>query len=257
MKSFRTIISIFFLLFTLCLSAQETQLSRIELLSGGSIVGKILYQNDEMVVVRTPQGARYQYLMKEVKSIDEYVEEQTAVEQVKRRKVGVMVDLTGGGSVVRNNKNGGYFGFSVSVGANNLLDRHWFLGGGFGVYDQLIPRQHLTDDFLLKDTKKSMLFVPLFINTSLPLINQKHAPFVGAALGYGFSTKKGVKGGLYASVDFGYRVQLNDYNALSVGFSWTMQQSRFDNIETVDNNYFAVNRSHIIHSLGVKLSVVL
>ncbi len=257
MNGFRKIISIVLLFFSLCLYAQDTNLSIIELQSGGSIVGKILYQNDEMVVVRTTEGARYQYLMQDIKQISNYVEQQPQTEQTKIRKVGVMVDISGGGSIVRNNKNGGFFGLSLSVGANNLLDRHWYLGGGFALYDYIIKREYLTDNFAIKENKKSMLFVPLFVNTSLPLVKGKHAPFAGAALGYGFSTKKAIKGGLFASVDFGYRVQLNDYNALQVGFSWTMQQTRFDNVETVDNNFYAVNRSHTIHSLGIKLAVIL
>ena len=251
------ITSLLFLLLSLGLFAQNTDMSVIELQSGGKIVGKILYQNEEMVVVRTEEGSRYQYMMQDVKLISPFTGETVEVEQKQQRKAGVMVEATGAGAVLRGDKNGGFFGVSVSVGAINLLNRHWFLGGGFAVNDFIMKRQTLNEEFVIKESRKSMLFVPIFINTALPLMQGKHAPFVAAALGYGFSTKKAAKGGLYASADLGYRVQLNDYNALFVGFNWSMQQSRFDNVETNGNDFFAVNRTHTLHSLGVKIAVVL
>ena len=215
------------LLSALCAHA-ETLLLR----TGARVKGDILFQNEEVVIIRNAEGARFQYPRAEIQEIltVDPVEEEAAQEEAKNeigvaKKVSIALELGGGAACIPNSAAGGGFSVDFLVGSHHIGDRHIFIGGGLGYHGSFIGAAKYN-------------FLPIQVALRLPLIEQQHAPVFGMALGYGVALSNAYKGGLYASVDFGYRYQINPKSALAIVLSAQFQQAKIGATEIIDGNTF-------------------
>jgi hypothetical protein len=240
MKKLYTIALI--LLCALCAHA-ETLILR----TGARVKGYILFQNEEVVVLRNAEGARFQYPRAEVQEIlmVDPVEEEVVVEEQKdeiktAKKVSVSLELGGGAACIPNSAVGGGFSVDFLVGSHHIGQRHLFLGAGLGYHGMFIGAEKYN-------------FLPVQVALRLPLLEQKHAPVFGMALGYGIALSKTYKGGLYASIDFGYRYQINEKSALAVVASAQFQQAKIAATEIVEGNTFTNYTGRYLVSPELKL----
>ena len=225
MKKLYTIALI--LLCALCAHA-ETLILR----TGARVKGEIIIQNEEVVIIRNAEGARFQYPRAEIQEIltVDPVEEEVVVEEQKdeiktAKKVSVSLELGGGAACIPNSAVGGGFSVDFLVGSHHISQRHLFLGAGLGYHGMFIGAEKYN-------------FLPIQVALRLPLLEQKHAPVFGMALGYGIALSKTYKGGLYASIDFGYRYQINEKSALAVVASAQFQQAKIAATEIVEGKTF-------------------
>lgn len=240
MKKLYTIALI--LLCALCAHA-ETLILR----TGARVKGEILFQNEEVVVLRNAEGARFQYPRAEILEIltVDPVEEEVVVEEQKdeiktAKKVSVSLELGGGAACIPNSAVGGGFSVDFLVGSHHIGQRHLFLGAGLGYHGMFIGAEKYN-------------FLPVQVALRLPLLEQKHAPVFGMALGYGIGLSKTYKGGLYASIDFGYRYQINEKSALAVVASAQFQQAKIAATEIVEGNLFTNYTGRYLVSPELKL----
>ena len=240
MKKLYTIALI--LLCALCAHA-ETLILR----TGARVKGDILFQNEEVVVLRNAEGARFQYPRAEIQEIltVDPVEEEVVVEEQKdeiktAKKVSVSLELGGGAACIPNSAVGGGFSVDFLVGSHHIGQRHLFLGAGLGYHGMFISAEKYN-------------FLPVQVALRLPLLEQKHAPVFGMALGYGIALSKTYKGGLYASIDFGYRYQINEKSALAVVASAQFQQAKIAATEIVEGNTFTNYTGRYLVSPELKL----
>ena len=240
MKKLYTIALI--LLCAICAHA-ETLILR----TGARVKGEILFRNEEVVVLRNAEGARFQYPRAEVQEIlmVDPVEEEVVVEEQKdeiktAKKVSVSLELGGGAACIPNSAVGGGFSVDFLVGSHHIGQRHLFLGAGLGYHGMFIGAEKYN-------------FLPVQVALRLPLLEQKHAPVFGMALGYGIALSKTYKGGLYASIDFGYRYQINEKSALAVVASAQFQQAKIAAAEIVEGNTFTNYTGRYLVSPELKL----
>ena len=240
MKKLYTIALI--LLCALCAHA-ETLILR----TGARVKGEILFRNEEVVIIRNAEGARFQYPRAEVQEIlmVDPVEEEVVVEEQKdeiktAKKVSVSLELGGGAACIPNSAVGGGFSVDFLVGSHHIGQRHLFLGAGLGYHGMFIGAEKYN-------------FLPVQVALRLPLLEQKHAPVFGMALGYGIALSKTYKGGLYASIDFGYRYQINEKSALAVVASAQFQQAKIAAAEIVEGNTFTNYAGRYLVSPELKL----
>ena len=215
--------------------------------TGARVKGDILFQNEEVVVLRNAEGARFQYPRAEVQEIlmVDPVEEEVVVEEQKdeiktAKKVSVSLELGGGAACIPNSAVGGGFSVDFLVGSHHIGQRHLFLGAGLGYHGMFIGAEKYN-------------FLPVQVALRLPLLEQKHAPVFGMALGYGIGLSKTYKGGLYASIDFGYRYQINEKSALAVVASAQFQQAKIAATEIVEGNTFTNYTGRYLVSPELKL----
>jgi hypothetical protein len=173
------------------------------------------------------------------------VEEEVVVEEQKdeiktAKKVSVSLELGGGVACIPNSAVGGGFSVDFLVGSHHIGQRHLFLGAGLGYHGMFIGAEKYN-------------FLPVQVALRLPLIEQKHAPVFGMALGYGIALSKTYKGGLYASIDFGYRYQINEKSALAVVASAQFQQAKIAATEIVEGNTFTNYTGRYLVSPELKL----
>lgn len=196
--------------------------SVITLRNGKTIRGEILVSNEEVVIIRDDSGARFQYPASEVTSVKET--ENTSAETPKSeeeshkpqgKKVTLQVDLTGGGAFIPQESNGGHIGGEFMIGSRYVGGRSIFIGGGIGVHGMFLGG-------------KTYTFLPIQAAINVPIIEGKHAPFVGAAVGYGFGVSGGATGGIFTAAQVGYRYNINARSALLISLRAQFQEAKID-----------------------------
>ena len=235
----------FALLCAVCAHA-ETLILR----TGARVKGEILFQNEEVVIIRNAEGARFQYPRAEVQEIlmVDPVEEVEVVEETKAeistsKKVAISLELGGGAACIPNSAVGGGFSVDFLVGSHHIGQRHIFLGAGLGYHGMFIGAEKYN-------------FLPIQLALRLPLLEQKHAPLFGMALGYGIALSKDYKCGIYAGLDFGYRYQINEKTALAVVASAQFQQAKIAATEIIDGSTFTNYTGRYLVSPELKLIVM-
>ena len=232
---------LFLLAFVSCAYA-ETLILR----TGARIKGTIIFQNEEVVIIRDAEGARFQYPKSDVAEITEETEEEEVVEEQEtietNKKVSILLELGGGGAFIPKDAKGGNATVNLLVGSHHLGDKHIFVGAGVGYRGLFLGGEKYN-------------FLPVQAAIRMPLIEQQHAPVFGLALGYGVALSKDYLGGLYADLDFGYRYQINDKTALSVVAFAQFLQAQIRTHEIIDETIYTNTTGRSFFSTGLKFGV--
>ena len=215
-------------------SVLVSQAAVITLTSGKKIVGEVLINNADVVIVRDNEGARFQYPAAEVVSVveDETSEEEETPQQEEKKsqggkKVTFLLDWGGGGAFVPHDDNGGFFGGELLIGSRYIGQKSIFLGGGLNVECMFMPNA-------------TYVFLPLEVALKVPFLEGKHSPFVGVNIGYGFGVKN-CKGGVYTSAEVGWRYTINPRANMYVSLRVQFQQATVTGTTTIDQTTFNDN----------------
>ncbi len=221
-----------FTLFFLLLAVTTLHAEVIVLRTGAEIRGTIVFQNDDVVIVKDASGARYQYPRADIQSITENTTRESTAAQTstadspsqtataeQNKKVAMLLEVSGGGAAVPKESAGGSVGVGLAVGTHHLLGRRVFLGGGVAYRSLFLSGEQYA-------------FLPLQLETRIPLLDAVHTPMVGASIGYGFALGKAYKGGLSAGVNIGYFYRINPKTALHVSLGMNFQQAKIHTQDT-------------------------
>lgn len=224
----------------------------ILLRTGARVKGTIVFQNDEVVIIREEaSGARFQYPRADVEAISD--DQSPASEPLQQqaqehnpeikvsKKASILLELAGGLSFLPAQPVGGAASVDLLVGSHHIGDRHLFIGGGVGYHGIFMQGEKYN-------------FIPLQAALRMPFTEHKHAPFFGISAGYGIALSKDYAGGIYAGLDFGYRCQLNPKTALALAFFAQFQQATLKVTETIEDTSFTNNTGRNIVNTGVKLA---
>jgi len=218
--------------------------------TGARVKGSIVFENNEVVVIRDAEGARFQYPRAEVVEIiadeadtSDASDAKTAEEENDSpKKASILLEIAGGAAVIPNDAAGGAFGIDLLVGSHLIGGLHLFIGGGIGYHG-----------LFLGGAKYN--FLPIQVALRMPFVETRHAPLFGVSLGYGVALSKNYLGGIYAGIDFGYRYQVNPKTAISVvGFA-QFQQATISTVETIEESEFINRTGRNFVTPGVKMAV--
>lgn len=233
-----------------CLLLTYAHAETIFLRTGVRVKGEIVFQNEEVVIVRDASGARMQYPRADVESIrsDETAEtpasqtsETPAEEITTSKKASILLELAGGAAMNPNGGIGGGVSADLIIGSHHIGDRHILIGGGVGYHGLFLGGENLH-------------FIPVQAAVRMPLIEQKHAPVFGASLGYGIALSKDYLGGLYAGLDFGYRCQLNPRTAIGAVAYAQFQQAIVPVKTTIGESEFVNTVGRNLVAFGCKFT---
>ena len=207
-------------------------------------------QNDEVVIVRDAEGARFQYPRADVEQVIadeepmiEVKEEVIAEPEIKTaKKVTALLEFAGGAAVNPNEASGAGVGLDLLIGTHHIGKKHIFIGGGLG-YHGLFIRNDVYH------------FLPVQVALRMPFMETKHAPVFGAAVGYGVALSKKYLGGLYAGIDFGYRYQISPRSSLAVVAFVQFQQAKVKTVTTIEGVDFENKTGRNFVTPGVKLAL--
>ena len=221
----------------------------VVLRSGGSVEGEILLNNDEVVILRTKDGKRYQYPQSEVLSIEndksDDIFELYSLPTVCQRNVSTQLYVSGGSAYIPYQNWGGIVDVGAMIGAPNLMDKHIFLGGSIGCR-------------AVFGKKNTYLWVPAQLVCQMPLlfdVSSLHYPVVGFSIGYSFATNQEWGHGACAGVDVGWKYQINTNSSLFVALAAQWQQTQFSVEETINQIQYTNRIGCSIVGLGIKLNI--
>ena len=250
---------------TFALASADT----VYLRTGERVEGTILFQNEEVVIIRTESGQRFQYPRTDVELIgskdegvksegvneltNEGVNELTneGIKELKNepepeikvtKKASILLELAGG-PAINGNEMGGGFSVDLLVGSHHIGDRHVFIGGGVGYHGLFIGSGKYN-------------FLPIQAAFRIPLMETKHAPVFGLSIGYGIALSKSYTGGIYASLDMGYRYQINPRTAVAISLYSHFQRASIEVGEQIegDETTFMRKKGCNLINPGLKLA---
>ncbi len=238
------------LIIVLCfLSLAYAHAETIVLHTGARVEGTILFQNDEVVIVRDEAGARFQYLRTDVAEIlsdnaeeAEQVDIEAEPEITTSKKASILLELSCAPSIMIPFSPFGNAAIDLLAGTHHIKDRHIFIGAGVGYHG------YFQDGC-------SYNFLPIEAKLSVPFMEATHAPVFGIALGYGVALSKDYIGGIYTGIDFGYRYQINPKSALAVMVFASFQQARLNTTVTIDGNTYTHKAGRNFVSPGIKFAL--
>lgn len=234
----------------LCLlSLPYAHAETILLHTGARVKGTILFQNEEVVIVRDEAGQRFQYLRTDVAEIladdaeeAEPVDIEAEPEITTSKKASILLELSCAPSIMIPFSPFGNAGIDLLAGTHHIKDRHVFIGAGVGYHG------YFQDGY-------SYNFLPIEAKLSVPFMEAKHAPIFGIALGYGVALSKDYIGGIYTGIDFGYRYQINPKSALAVMAFASFQQARLNTTVTIEGNTYTHKAGRNFVSPGIKFAL--
>ncbi len=235
------------LLLLLCVTPFRAEV--ITLRSGKVLRGAIILRNDEVLILRDQNGARFQYPAAEIVSVEDEATEAEAPAEAKpvvekkasQSRVALRLTLNGGGAIVPGYNTGGGVGADLWIGSRRIGDKRVFLGGGVGVQTALL-------------SDRNGIYIPLQVVMSMPLTDGKHAPEIGLGIGYGFTTHH-TKGGLAAHLALSWRYQFAEKTALLLGARAAFQADEFTVTETLDDVAYSGSLGRSIVHVGLNLGI--
>ena len=238
------------LILLFCASLVCAHAETLVLRTGTRVQGTIVFQNEEVVIIRNAEGARFQYPRADVAQIlaEETVQENTVAEELPEeeiktsKKASILLELAGGAAIKPGEAAGGGFSADLLVGSHHIGGKHIFVGGGLGYHGLFLGEEKYN-------------FLPIQVALRMPFTETKHAPVFGAALGYGIALSKDYLGGMYAGLDFGYRCQLNPRTAIALVAYAQFHQATVTNTVTIEGNDFSQKAARNLIATGIKLAL--
>ena len=237
-------------LIVLCFSLLCAHAETIILRTGARVKGSVVFQNEEVVIVRSEEGKRFQYPRSDVEEIlpdDQTLEDvQEAAEEEEEvnttKKASILLEVSCAPAIMVPFSTGGNAGVDFLAGTHHIKDKHIFIGAGIGYHG------YFMDGYAYN-------FLPIEAKLSLPFIEAKHAPLFGLAIGYGIALSKDYVGGIYTDLDFGYRYQINPESALAVLVFASFQQARLKINETIDGSTYTNRTGRNFVTPGIKFAL--
>lgn len=230
-----------------CCTYLQMQAEVLVLRSGTTIEGEILLQNNDVIVIQTQDGSRYQYPTSEVEAVRKGFPDKelaTTEKQVTptRKKASLRIELSEGAAYLPAVGFGEYTDIGIQIGSHQIMNRRVFVGGGIGLRATVID-------------KHSYLFLPLQVTASIPFTERTHAPYIGMTLGYGFALKGASQGGITAGVRAGWQYNINNQMCLTLGADVGWQQARVSVSEEIEANTYTYVTNRNIVTFGIQLGL--
>lgn len=242
MKKQSYILLLVFLLLSPVLMAEV-----VTLRTGKIIVGELLLQNEDVVIIRTKNGTRYQYPANEILSIrEETTKKNKELQQGQKRaeqKVNLSFQLSGGAVYVPELGWGGQLAADWMIGTKTIQNKRIFLGGALGYRAKWV-----------NDATYS--FLPLQAVVAMPLIDAHHAPVLGVRLGYGFALNKHTKGGISAGIDVAWNYTINPRTDFQFGVYAEWQQAKTDVKQIINGIEYTNHIGSNFIAMGIKMAIL-
>ncbi len=242
-----TIILSFCLLVSLSGFAQQTATqSVITLKTGERYRGEIVLRTDDIVMLKTGDGKRYQFQTAEIEKIRQETIREIQVDNDEHKIVknlfGGIISLNGGvasasGAISISPSTN----ISLAMGSRNAFRTGAFLGLGIGL-----------ETIFAKNNTFNYMPVFIQIHSHIPKISKNLA--CGIKTGYDFALNKVYKGGPMAEITGGLNYPLTDASGLFFGLYGQIRQINGQVTETTPWGKFTGTNNAALYNLGLKAS---
>lgn len=243
----------FLSVFNLNLKAQEIVADKIILKTGEVYIGEILIQTPEIVLIKTTEGARFQFPVASVKSIEkgkfnksEIVDKDSIDNHnnLLNENLCLLVDFSPGISKGKLSYPLSFVGdASLSFGTKKIFNETLFAGLGIGYYVVSVS-----------STSAMISYVPVYIRLqSYNLKKKRTAPYLSFDAGYAFSTDLNYGGGTFAKLSTGVIHKISYKMAVFGGLYARVQSFSGKLTETINSDEFIYKGNSSMLDLGAKI----
>jgi hypothetical protein len=216
--------------------AVESPPVRITLKTGEVYSGEIILQNDEIILIRTTSGERFQFPVFQVKSITKITDKTGEIQENDHSTDKILpyqsdhnfcsiIDISGATSSIKNSFNNSTSGdITLSFGTRNIAGKSLFFGGGAGF--SIINNS---------STNEMLNFVPVFMRfQSNNLMRWRTSPYLSLDAGYAFPLRNTMSGGLFAKLTGGIVHRLSFNTSVQFGI-FARIQNFYGNLSEIRN----------------------
>lgn len=233
------------LLFCVTLTAQEKQTESIKLKNGEIYQGEIVLRTAEIVMLKTADGRRYQFQTSEIEKIgleNTATTTKNELHQTNQGNFAGIATASGGLAAVPATNFGTSQALSVSLafGSRNAFGTSAFAGVGAG---------YLT--VFGNETQQNLSYIPLFIQTNIPLNDTKISPAIGTKAGYMFTLNDRYQGGVFFNISGGMNYKLTSHSSFYAALYAQAQRISGTVIERNEFGEFTRQGNTMIYSLGI------
>lgn len=249
----KKIFAVLLFLFQFMLTFSQDKLQDIVVLKNGEkYKGEIVLKNDEILLLKTDDGKRFQFQMSDVEKTDRQMVKVDNKETIDdnsfdRGNFSGLFQLGGGFFSSPNTRleNGQNVTVSLAFGSRKAFSTNAFMGAGVGYEALFTSRVDSTVSFLL-----------VFLQTKIPLNNKKISPVIGSKIGYDFTLNDLYKGGILFDVSGGIHFKLSDTSSALVELVGNVHQVNGKVTEKNELGQFSKIGKAAIYSLGLNFSLM-
>lgn len=243
-----------FLILTFQVFSQDANLQdKITLNNGEVYKGEIILKNNDMVMLKTDDGTRYQFQLSEIKSIEKEpasIKVEPEAQIVEKQEdtsgnISGIIELAGGTSSAKNLfGNSPNLQISLIFGDKNAFGQNLFLGVGIG----------LNNTFLTQNSP-SLSLLPIFVRIQKNLTNTRLSPILGMDAGYSFCVTKEYDGGAMIKIFAGIIYKLNYKSSIFANVYGGINSIAGNLIETNELGTFSYHGNTALNSVGIKFGL--
>jgi len=233
--------------------AQNNTLEKVTLRSGEVYVGEILLKNQDIVMIQTTAGAKFQFPAADVKSIEtvssnhlkntQSENEANSPEAIPEGNISALIELSGGIAHADNKTDlAPAMQGTLSFGTRLLKGKNLFLGIGTGY-------------FCVVTENENVGFIPLFLRLRGTLTQKRVSPFASIDAGYASSLTENYEGGIYSRLTLGIQKKLHEKSVISAGIYAGAFNFSTDLTETNETGTFSYHGGTDMINAGITLGL--
>jgi len=242
------------ILFTLNAWCQVTALQdKVTLKTGDVYVGEIVVKTDDLIMIKTKDGSKFQFQVSEISkiekvaSVEESNSQTSAVTEIKTSSDNFtgIIEFAGGISSAKNAFDSSTnTQVSLIFGNKSVLGKQLFFGAGIGYNITSI------------ETKSEVVsFLPLFIRMQNTFSTSRTSPYIGMDAGYAFALNDTYGGGLFAKLSAGISYKISHKTYISLGIYGGINSIATNQIETNDLGTFSYYGNTSMTNYGLKIGL--
>ncbi|MDR0370720.1 MAG: hypothetical protein LBH80_02550 [Prevotellaceae bacterium] len=239
------------------LFSQDAGRDIITLKTGNTYTGNIVFRNDDVVLLQTDSGERFQFLLSAIKEIKK---RQLPVESDRKNEGNAEITDMAGNDHLRMQlivSGGASFAeksfdlhpsvqASLLLATDDLLDKPLTAGFGLG-YHAVLTKEN--------DVVTPVPFLPLFAHLQYNFSKARHRPFVGFDVGYAFALSEKYKGGPNTKLSAGYAFNMTYKTAFYAGLFYGLQGIAADLHEELNGETYQYLGKTVINTFGLHIVV--
>lgn len=226
---------------------------KVTLKTGDVYVGEIVIKTNELIMIKTKDGSRFQFQaseisnMEKVASVQESNTQTPVVSVIKTSSDSFtgIIEFAGGISSAKNAFNSSTnTQVSLLFGNKSVLGKQLFFGAGIGYNNTLI------------ETKSELVsFLPVFIRMQNTFSTNRTSPYIGMDAGYAFALNETYGGGLFAKLSAGISYKISYKTLISLGIYGGINSIAANQIETNDLGTFSYYGNTSMTNYGLKIGL--
>ena len=230
-------------------SQQPATKDVIYLKNGEKYIGDIVLKTEQIVMLQTSDGKRYQFQITDIKELrQENVKPDEKVGTVyeSRGNFAGLIQLNGGISSIKGSTETSPFaGVSLAFGARKVFKKPIFLGAGAG-YENIFDSKN----------SRNIGFIPVFVQMKNNYSDKAFSPASNLKIGYALPLQKEYSGGLFFHVSGGISYMITPESSVFAGLYFQAQQTYGNVTETLSQGAFTSKSNAILTTFGVSTAFI-